>query len=301
MLTQYKIDFILNFKNKEITYNAINNIFKKYKINFKINNNLDIFTQALTHKSFSILDNNYEQIKKEYYQNNSQNDIVFVKNSNYERLEFLGDAIIKPIISIYLFDRYPYEDEGFLSSLRTKIESTNTLSHFFKCLGLQNYILLSITEEQNNGRDNIKILEDCFEAFIGALYIYSTKNNIPYGDIMDIIQKLMNILIETELNMCELIQKKDYKGELNVYCHKNKIKLAEYITNKIDHCIKKYNGKYTSEKEMYEYTVSVIVNNKTYGPCTDVILKEAQQKAAKLALDNLNKNNNEDDDVFFIE
>lgn len=299
MLSQYKLDFIINYKNKEINYNIINNIFKKYHINFKIKNNIDIFIQALTHKSFSILDDNYEILKKEYFKEN-KNKVVFIKNNNYERLEFLGDAIIKPIISIYLFNRYPYEGEGFLSPLRTKIESTNTLSHFFKCLNLQNYILLSLTEEQNNGRDNIKILEDCFEAFIGALYIYSTKNNIPYGDIMDVIQKLINTLIENELDMRELIQMKDYKGELNVYCHKNKIKLAEYITNKIDHCIKKYDGQYTSEKEMYEYNVSVIVNGKTYGPCTDVILKEAQQKAAKLALDNLKKTNDEDDDIFYV-
>ncbi len=299
MLSQYKIDFIINNKNKELTYDILNNIFIKYKIKFKINNNIDIFTQALTHKSFSISDKNYKELKKEYYKQNNKKSI-FVKNSNYERLEFLGDAIIKPIISIYLFDRYPYEDEGFLSSLRTKIESTNTLSHFFKCLELQDYILLSLSEEQNNGRDNIKILEDCFEAFIGALYIYSMKNNILYGDIMGIIQQLMNILIETELDMRELIQIKDYKGELNIYCHKNKIKLAEYITNNINHCIKKYNGKYNSEKEMYEYNVSVIVNGITYGPCTDIILKEAQQKAAKLALEQLNKCDTDDDDIFYV-
>jgi len=295
MISQYDIDFIINNKNKQLTYDAVNNIFKKYNINFQIRNNIYIFTQALTHKSFSINDKNYFKLKEEYLK--THKNIIFVKNSNYEQLEFLGDAIIKPIISIYLVDRYPYEGEGFLSTLRTKIESTNTLSHFFKCLGLQEYILLSSIEEQNNGRDNIKILEDCFEAFIGALYIYSTKNNIMYGTIMNIIQKLVNILIESELNLCELIQLKDYKGELNMYCHKNKIKLPEYITNKIDHCIKKYDGIYSSEKEMYEYSVSVIVNDISYGPCNDIILKEAQQKAAKLALDNLNKNI--DNDVIF--
>ena len=50
---------------------------------------------------------------------------------------------------------------------------------------------------------------------------------------------------------------------------------------------------------MYEYSVSVIINGISYGPCNDIILKEAQQKAAKLALDNLNKNV-DNDDIFYI-
>ena len=140
-----------------------------------IPNSLKLFEIAMSHSSYA----NEHKDKK-----------------NYERLEFLGDAIIKPIISIYLVERYPYENEGFLSTLRTKIESTNTLSHFFKCLGLHDYILLSQSVEQENGRNNIHILEDCFEAFIGALFKYSQLNGISYGDIMNIIQKLMNILIE---------------------------------------------------------------------------------------------------------
>lgn len=297
MPTNYEIEFLLNPVNKEITEDIINNIFNKYKINFQVNNDIDIFIQGLTHESFSIKSDNYEDLKQEF--SRSHKNMVFVKNYNYERLEFLGDAIIKPIISIYLVERYPYENEGFLSTLRTKIESTNTLSHFFKSLGLQDYILLSQTIEQENGRNNIHILEDCFEAFIGALFKYSQLNGISYGDIMNIIQKLVNVLIETELNLSELIQMKDYKGALNEYCHKEKIQLPKYVKNNISSHLQSYEGKYANEKEIYMYNVSVIVDGITYGPASDIILKEAEQKVAKIALEALNNEDN-DDDIYIL-
>lgn len=295
---KYDIEFLLNPINKEITKDIINNIFNKYKINFQVNNNIDIFIQGLAHESFSVNIDNYEDLKQEYLL--THKNMVFVKNYNYERLEFLGDAIIKPIISIYLVERYPYENEGFLSTLRTKIESTHTLSHFFECLGLQDYILLSQSVEQENGRNNIHILEDCFEAFIGALFKYAQLNGITYGDIMNIIQKLVNILIETELNLSELIQMKDYKGALNEYCHKEKIQLPKYIKNNITSHLQTYEGKYANEKEIYMYNVSVIVDGITYGPASDIVLKEAEQKVAKMALDALNNNDDDNDDVFIL-
>lgn len=297
-MSTYQIDFILNYRNKEVSYDVINNIFKKYNIDFHVDNNIELFIQGLTHESFSENIENYDKLKEEYYKKNPK--MVFIKNNSYERLEFLGDAIIKPIISIYLFNRYPYEQEGFLSTLRTKIESTKSLSHFFQCLELKDYILMSQSFEQEGNRDNIHIMEDCFEAFIGALYMYGTKNNDTYDKIMSIIQKLMNILIETELNLTELIQIKDYKGELNIYCHKAKYPVPVYIKNNIQSSVVSHNGKYATNKEMYLYSVSVQVNGKVYGPTSDIVLKEAEQKAAQLALEYLNNQNNNDDDIFYV-
>ena len=297
-MSTYQIEFILNYRNKEVSYDVINNIFKKYNIDFHVDNNIELFIQGLTHESFSENIENYDKLKEEYQKKTPK--MVFIKNNNYERFEFLGDAIIKPIISIYLFNRYPYEQEGFLSTLRTKIESTNSLSHLFQCLGLKDYILMSQSFEQEGNRDNIHIMEDCFEAFIGALYMYGTKNNDTYDKIMSIIQKLMNTLIETELNLTELIQIKDYKGELNIYCHKAKYPVPVYIKNNIQSSVVSHKGKYATNKEMYLYSVSVQVNGKIYGPTSDIILKEAEQKAAKLALEYLNNKNNNDDDIFYV-
>lgn len=297
-MSTYQIEFILNYRNKEVSYDVINNIFKKYNIDFHVDNNIELFIQGLTHESFSENIENYDKLKEEYQKKTPK--MVFIKNNNYERFEFLGDAIIKPIISIYLFNRYSYEQEGFLSTLRTKIESTNSLSHLFQCLGLKDYILMSQSFEQEGNRDNIHIMEDCFEAFIGALYMYGTKNNDTYDKIMSIIQKLMNTLIETELNLTELIQIKDYKGELNIYCHKAKYPVPVYIKNNIQSSVVSHKGKYATNKEMYLYSVSVQVNGKIYGPTSDIILKEAEQKAAKLALEYLNNKNNNDDDIFYV-
>lgn len=295
-MDKYKLDFIINYRNKEVKYSDLNNIFSSLGIDFKITNNIELFIQALTHESYAVDISNYQEIYQLY--KSKHPSIVFLKKDNYERLEFLGDSIIKPIISIYLYTRYPYAHEGLLSTLRTKIESTKTLSHFFKCLKLQEYILISNVVEQEGGRDNPHILEDCFESFIGALYNYSIINNGTIDNIMHIIQQLINKLIESELNLSELIKLKDYKGELNIYCQHMKFPIPKYIQTNVQKKLTKYNGKYTTNKEMYEYTVYVIVNNIKYGPCTNIILKEAEQNAAKIALDHLTYTD-ENDDIFY--
>ena len=133
-----------------------------------------------------------------------------------ERYEFLGDSVIDLIIANYLFDRYPKEKEGFMTKLRTKLVCTKTLAKLSSYLDLTKYIVMSkYVEDICGGRDNPKLLENCFESFVGVTYklfgfefcdnfVLALIENIDLIDIVD--------LIENDDN---------YKDQLLRYCHKN--------------------------------------------------------------------------------
>ena len=88
-----------------------------------------------------------------------------------ERLEFLGDAVLDLIIAEYFYHLFPTMVEGHLTQLRSVIVSGNSLVGAAKKLGLGEYIILSENEEKAGGRDRPSILEDAFEATIGAIYL----------------------------------------------------------------------------------------------------------------------------------
>lgn len=89
---------------------------------------------------------------------------------SYERLEFLGDAVLEMIISVYLFNKYPQKMEGYLTAARSATVRTESLSKIAKDHGLDIYIRMSRGEEATGGRNNPSILEDIIESLIGALF-----------------------------------------------------------------------------------------------------------------------------------
>jgi len=90
--------------------------------------------------------------------------------STYERLEFLGDAILEMLISTYLYRQYPDKMEGYLTAARSAIVRTESLSKISKQNHFNDYIRMSKGEEATGGRKNPSILEDVIESLIGALY-----------------------------------------------------------------------------------------------------------------------------------
>lgn len=103
--------------------------------------------QALTHRSFGAV--------------------------NYERLEFLGDALLEAIISSYLYRHRPNVPEGDLTRLRAKIVNGENLAKIANHLGLGQYIRLGAGERKSGGHRRASILADCVEALIGAVYLDS--------------------------------------------------------------------------------------------------------------------------------
>lgn len=110
--------------------------------------NLELYRQALLHKSVSVCDKYGHHI-------------------NNERLEFLGDAIIEAVVSNYLFHKYGHEQEGFLTTTRSKMVRRSTLGRLAHKIGLDSLVKASILNEAHNSY----IGGNAFEALFGALYL----------------------------------------------------------------------------------------------------------------------------------
>lgn len=219
-MASYYDSYILNEKNVLITSDYIERLMAKYNVNYKVKN-LSYFQNAMVHIS-------YMKRSDEYWENlkvkNTNKDLEpisdpslalpLMKNSN-ERLEFLGDSVIKLIIASYLYNRYDSEGEGFMTKLRTKIENGESLSEFSKIIGLNKYIMISRHIEHNNGRtSNISVLEDAFEAFIGALKLDSNY---------DTCERFIINLIETSIDFSNMLKEEtNYKDVLLRYAHQKK-------------------------------------------------------------------------------
>jgi ribonuclease-3 len=174
-----------NKVNKLLTKNTIQNILKKYGI-FQNINNLDLYQDAMVHESYTI-----GKIKTICSRDNvkivkNPDGCVLLRERSYERLEFLGDAVIENIIVSYLYRRYPEQREGFLSSMKMNLVNRITLGHLAKVIGLNEYLVIGRTlDDLQNARDEDKILCDVFEAFIAALYL--DFNNDKHGFLSSFI------------------------------------------------------------------------------------------------------------------
>lgn len=137
-----------------------------------------------------------------------------------ERLEFLGDAVFNLIVGGYLFEKYPDKDEGFLTRLRTKIVRDTHCVKFSKLIGIGKFVLAgSIVKRDQFGNVNDKLLEDAFEAFLGAIYL----------DLGFTFSKAFVIkLIEKHVDLNLLHQDDNYKDILMRYTQTKGIELPEY-------------------------------------------------------------------------
>ncbi len=93
------------------------------------------------------------------------------KLSSNERLEFLGDSIISFVVSKFLYKKYENFDEGSLTNMRSLLVNTKALAQIARELSFGKLLRLSKGEEESKGRENTSLLADCFEAFIGALFL----------------------------------------------------------------------------------------------------------------------------------
>ena len=276
----------INPENRLITKEFINDIMVRFGINTKRKqiykvNNLNYFITATTHKTYSldVSEEEYNTIKEMYYLNYPDNNYVFIQNTNYERLEFIGDSIIKPILTDYITSYFINQNEGFLSKLRSRLEKTQFFSNLTKLLNLKDYILISRQYEETDTRNtNLSIMEDVFEAFIGALYL-DAKEQKDCGYAFKVIHDLIFNIFESDtfnLDLRKMSIDDNYKDKLNSFCNMNKLPQPVYklkdvqsITSKRGNNMYKYN----------EYTVLVIVREfEAIGKSKTK--KDAEQKAA---------------------
>ena len=206
--SEKKILCIYNPTNHLINSQIILNIFKMCELNYQPKN-LSNYQLALTHKSYVVITN--PDIEYEYLSN-----CVELQPDSNERLEYQGDSVIGAIVSSYLYHRYPKQQEGFLTKLKTKLVRTNMLAKFSLYIGLDKHVLISKhVEDMCNGRTNERILEDTFEAFIGAIFEDVYQNNMSkYGEAMQVCADFAIRLIEDTTDFRPLISFNDNYKEL---------------------------------------------------------------------------------------
>lgn len=128
--------------------------------------NLNLYRNAFVHRSYCTM-------KKDDFEEGNRRcpeGCLPLQEMSYERLEFLGDAILGMIVARYLYERYPDQHEGFLSRMRTKIVNGKMLGELADKIGFPKFAIMSKQIEDSQGRSNYKIMEDIFEAFLGAIY-----------------------------------------------------------------------------------------------------------------------------------
>lgn len=182
---------------------------------------------------------------------------------NYERLEYLGDAVLELVMTEYLFNEFPNMVEGEMTKIRSQYVCENALYEYSTLLELNNYLRLGKGEILNGGANRKAIVADIFESFIGSMFLDKGLNYVKdfmYKYIMPLIQ-------ENKLSFIN-----DYKSKLQEAVQTDKKSVTYVITDESGPAHNKV------------FNVDVMVNNIIYGSGVGHSKKEAEQEAAKEAL-----------------
>ena len=200
-----------------------------------------LYIKAFTHRSMNIKDKKGNPI-------------------NYERLEFVGDAMISSVIAAYLYGQVPHGDEGYLTKMRSKVVSREHLNELGKELGLIELVQSRIPKSNfgNNIHGNL------FEALVGAIYLdkgYKTCEKFLY-------QRVINPHVDIETLEGKVIS---YKSLLIEWCQKEK--------NTFDYQVYEDTG----NDELKHFSVKLSINDKVVSKARATSKKKAEEKASKRA------------------
>lgn len=202
--------------------------------------NVQLFVRALTHKSIS---NNNDEVSN-------------------ERLEYLGDAILDAIVAEFLFVRFPDEDEGYLTKVKSKIVSRRTLG----IIGSE--MQISSVLRYNKGRTiKLETIEgNAFEALIGAIYLDGGYEKTKQSLQSHIFRKYvdLNQILEEEI---------DFKSKLFIWSQKNRLPIRFEIVDE------------KNDGVAWVYTTCVMINDQEYGRGSGTSKKKSEQAAARETLE----------------
>ena len=201
--------------------------------------NIQLFREALTHKSIS---------------NNTG------ERSN-ERLEFLGDAILDAVIAEYLYTKFPNEDEGYLTKLKSKVVSRQTLGGIAESIGVENHIIY-----QKGRAIKLSTLEgNAFEALIGAIYLD--------GGFEAVKRTIYHHVFRLHVDLSSLLEKEiDFKSRLFIWAQKNKLDIEFNVLEE------------SSVNGSWRYEIEITINKQPYGRGVGESKKIAEQGAARETL-----------------
>ena len=201
----------------------------------------NLYIKAFTHRSMNLKDDKGVAI-------------------NYERLEFVGDAMLSAVIAAYLYDEVPHGDEGYLTKMRSKVVSREHLNELGKDLNLINLVKSKIPKSNfgNNIHGNL------FEALVGAIYLdkgYSHCEKFIYD-------RVINPYVDIEKLEGKVIS---YKSLLIEWCQKEK--------NTFDYDVYEDTG----NDNLKHFSVKLSINDKVVAKARATSKKKAEEKASKRA------------------
>ena len=211
------------------------------RLGYHFKNNL-LLQEALTHKSFA-------------------NEQKGGSQSDNERLEFLGDAVLDLIISEIIFTEYPSKREGELSKKRASLVREEALAPLAKEIGIGDFLQLGKGEERSGGREKDSLLADALESIIAAVYLDG-----GFADAQKMVKRLFSPLISSS----PLIL--DFKSEVQELCQKQGLGVPTYRT--------------VSEEgpdHDKRFEVALSLKGETLASGRGRSIKEAEQAAAKSA------------------
>ena len=205
-----------NLSNRVIPDGEILRILRMFGVKERPNN-WDLFRQACVHCSY------VDRPEGPTVAATSAEPVVVAQRpegclplcrADNEAIEFVGDSLLGCVIALYLHERYPEQDEGFLTRLRTRLVNNKQLGELAIRLGFSKWIILSRhVEEICNGRRNLRILGSMLEAWVGALYL-DLAGRDP-GRAFARVQTWLVNLFEGRVNFCELIaEDNNFKDQL---------------------------------------------------------------------------------------
>jgi len=211
--------------------------------------------QALTHKSFVYETNHPEKVANEV-------------------LEFLGDSVLNLAVSHLLLKKFPDAQEGALSMMRSQLVKRSSLASLSKELQLEGYLLLGKSQQLNGGLNKSSILANAYEALIGAIFMDS-----GFNQALEIIQQHFEPYLEARTPS---ILFDDFKSLLQIYSQQSHGVSPQYrVVNE------------SGPDHDKSFHASVIINGEVKGSGLGKSKKEAEQDAAKNALEEINKMSND--------
>ncbi|MBE7012649.1 MAG: ribonuclease III [Ruminococcaceae bacterium] len=226
----------------------LNELERKIRYTFK---DRKLLTTALTHRSF--LNESHGKSKE-----------------SYDRLEFLGDAILEAVSSDYLYKNYPLIDEGKMSKIRAVVVCEAGLFAIAEKIGLGEYIFMSKGEEMSGGKNKPSILSDVTEAVFAAVYLDSDFDTAQRFILYHLEDSIKNAVKNSDNNP-------DYKSRLHEY--------ATSHGDKLNYVVIREDG---PEHEKV-FTVAINYNGKQEVTAQGLGKKKAEQQAAMLMLKKLNR------------
>ena len=216
-------------------------LLKKLKIAYK---DIAIYEQALTHPSY--------------------NGDVNTKHQDYEKLEFMGDAVLGYVTADLVYKNRPEMSEGNLTKLRSVLVSTKPLAAYARSIGIPEYIRIGHSITLNQVKESDKILENVFEALVGAIYLDAGLKT-AYG--------LIKKLLMNDIKNYDIDDLTDYKSKLQEEIQAESRDAVQYVT-----------VSQSGPAHDRTFKVQVLFNGIVLGEGEGKSKKKAEEMAAKSAL-----------------